>query len=67
MSAPARHPRPLVAGNWKMNGLQQSLAEATTVAAGIGADPGCDVMLCPPATLIAALAARPGHCRRRLG
>ncbi|WP_293906901.1 triose-phosphate isomerase [Phenylobacterium sp.] len=44
-------PRPLIAGNWKMNGLAASLAEAKAVAAGLGATPA-RVAICPPATLI---------------
>ena len=51
--------RPLVAGNWKMNGLAASLGEARRVRERLGqADfaPGVDVMICPPATLIGALA-----------
>lgn len=43
--------RPLVAGNWKMNGLRASLAEISAVKAGIGGAK-CDVAICPPATLI---------------
>jgi triosephosphate isomerase len=45
--------RPLVAGNWKMNGLARDLAEARLIADGARrhAD-SVDVMLCPPATLI---------------
>ena len=50
--------RPLVAGNWKMNGLQGALAEARSIAEGITANsPQADVMICPPATLVAAMAA----------
>jgi triosephosphate isomerase len=49
--------RPLVAGNWKMNGLRASLAEVAAVKAGIGSA-GCDVAICPPATLIAEAAAK---------
>lgn len=48
----------LVAGNWKMNGLKAQLKEAEAVVAGVGA--GCDVMICPPATLIAPLKAISG-------
>jgi triosephosphate isomerase (TIM) len=51
--------RPLIAGNWKMNGLRSSMAEfeamltgATKVAAK------ADLLVCPPATLIAAFAAK---------
>lgn len=51
-------PRPLVAGNWKMNGLRSALGEVAALAAGLAARPAAaDVMICPPATLIAALAA----------
>jgi triosephosphate isomerase len=52
-------PRPLVAGNWKMNGLASALAEADKLKQRL-ADPAvggkCEVMLCPPATLVAAMA-----------
>jgi triosephosphate isomerase (TIM) len=49
--------RPLVAGNWKMNGLKASLVEIDAVKAGIG-EATCDVAICPPATLIAAAVGR---------
>ena len=49
--------RPLVAGNWKMNGLRASLLEALRVRDGLSADGPVDAMICPPATLIAELAA----------
>ena len=48
--------RPLVAGNWKMNGLAASEGELTKIvngAAGIAAD----LVICPPATLIPDFAA----------
>jgi triosephosphate isomerase (TIM) len=45
---------PLVAGNWKMNGLTASSSELAKVIAGSGAFAGkADLMVCPPATLIA--------------
>lgn len=44
-------PTPLIAGNWKMNGLAAGLAEAQAVAAGIGASKA-RVAICPPATLV---------------
>jgi len=47
--------RPLVAGNWKMNGLGADLGEIAAVrdaATSIAAD----LVICPPATLIAAAA-----------
>jgi triosephosphate isomerase (TIM) len=51
--------RPLVAGNWKMNGLSASVAELDRIIAGAPAiSPKADLMVCPPATLIAAFAAR---------
>ena len=50
--------RKLVAGNWKMNGLAASAAMLDELAAAHPA-PGCDVLICPPATLIARLAGGP--------
>jgi triosephosphate isomerase len=53
--------RPLVAGNWKMNGLAASVAELDKIIAGAPAISGnADLMVCPPATLVAAFAARAG-------
>ncbi|WP_417773236.1 triose-phosphate isomerase [Stappia sp.] len=51
--------RPLIAGNWKMNGLAASLAELEAVAAGI-AGATVDVAICPPATLVARAAEAAG-------
>src|SRR5260370_7884997 len=49
--------RPLIAGNWKMNGLKASLAEFDAMCAGAAALEGkADLLVCPPATLIAAFA-----------
>jgi triosephosphate isomerase len=49
---------PLVAGNWKMNGLAASRSELTRIIAGAGALAGkANLMICPPATLIASFAA----------
>lgn len=48
--------RPLIAGNWKMNGLSASVAEIDAIAAG--APSGPELLICPPATLIASLAGR---------
>jgi triosephosphate isomerase len=49
--------RPLVAGNWKMNGLAASAAEFGKMVAGAAAVAAkTDVMVCPPATLVAAFA-----------
>ena len=49
-------PRPLVAGNWKMNGLAASEAELAKIIAG-ARGLTCDLMICPPATLIVEFAA----------
>ena len=48
---------PLVAGNWKMNGLASSEGELAKTIAGAGSLTGkSELMICPPATLIAAFA-----------
>ena len=49
--------RPLVAGNWKMNGLRSSAAEFTRIAEGAQKLTAVDLMICPPATLLVLLAA----------
>ena len=46
--------RKLAAGNWKMNGLGASLSEVRALAAA-HPSPGCDVLICPPATLLARM------------
>jgi triosephosphate isomerase len=49
--------RPLIAGNWKMNGLKASMAELEAMLAGAsGVAAKCDLLVCPPATLVAAFA-----------
>lgn len=51
--------RPMVAGNWKMNGLRASLAELDAAIDGApAAATGCDLLLCLPATLINMFAER---------
>ena len=52
--------RPLVAGNWKMNGLSGSLAEidAMRQAADAGEFGLAELLVCPPATLLAQAAWR---------
>lgn len=44
--------RPLVAGNWKMNGLKASIGELRKIADGARSLANADLMVCPPATLI---------------
>lgn len=48
--------RQLIAGNWKMNGLRaDGVALAQAVRAGADGA-GCELVLCPPATVLAAVA-----------
>jgi triosephosphate isomerase len=50
--------RPLVAGNWKMNGLKASLSELAAIGQGAGEVwRKADLLICPPATLVFAAAA----------
>jgi triosephosphate isomerase len=54
MTAPIR---PLIAGNWKMNGLKASAAEFEAMLAGAPKLASrADLLVCPPATLIAGFA-----------
>ena len=46
--------RPLIAGNWKMNGLRAAAAQLAAALRG-GAQ-GCDLLVCPPATVLAEVA-----------
>ncbi|MSO65260.1 MAG: triose-phosphate isomerase [Alphaproteobacteria bacterium] len=52
-----RH-RKLVAGNWKMNGLRDPSLALTgeLIARATGVPPVCEVVICPPATLLANIA-----------
>jgi triosephosphate isomerase len=53
--------RPLIAGNWKMNGLKHSVAEFEAMIAGAGAVIAkADLLVCPPATLLAIFAEKTG-------
>jgi triosephosphate isomerase len=51
--------RPLLAGNWKMNGLRAALVQIERVADGYDGmlRENLDLLICPPATLLAAAAA----------
>jgi len=46
--------RPLVAGNWKMNGLKNAVQEIIKLQTSLQdlVSLGCDVLVCPPATLL---------------
>jgi triosephosphate isomerase len=53
--------RPLIAGNWKMNGLRASPEVLADIVAGAaGLCDKVDVMVCPPATLIMLFASAAG-------
>jgi len=51
--------RKLAAGNWKMNGTRSGLPEIAALAEA-HADADCEVLICPPATLIASAVAVAG-------
>jgi triosephosphate isomerase (TIM) len=55
----AQHPPPLVAGNWKMNGLRSSLSDVALMREAVAAGRAgrAEVLICPPATLLMAVAA----------
>lgn len=46
--------RKIAAGNWKMNGLQAAISEASAIAAHDAN--GVEVLICPPATMLAQMA-----------
>jgi triosephosphate isomerase len=49
--------RPLIAGNWKMNGLKAATAEFEAMLTGSAeVSAKADLLVCPPATLLAAFA-----------
>ncbi len=59
---------PLVAGNWKMNGTLASLEEIDRLKEHLkDADPACDVMICPPFTLLFPMSERLGNSRIAMG
>jgi len=47
--------RKIAAGNWKMNGTMTALVELDTMMREVG-EPDCDVLICPPMTLLAGFA-----------
>jgi triosephosphate isomerase len=49
--------RPLIAGNWKMNGLKASVSELEAMLAGAPTvTDKADLLICPPVTLLASFA-----------
>ncbi|HYW65054.1 MAG TPA: triose-phosphate isomerase [Bradyrhizobium sp.] len=60
--------RPLIAGNWKMNGLKDSVGELGQMMAGRGdLWRKVDLLICPPATLIMTFAVVALGSRIRIG
>jgi triosephosphate isomerase (TIM) len=60
--------RPLVAGNWKMNGLSGSQTELVRIIQGARElEALVDLMVCPPATLLARFAAAAHGTALRIG
>jgi triosephosphate isomerase len=59
--------RPLVAANWKMNGLKASIGELEKIIAGARALAAVDLVVCPPATLIASFGAKAHGTRVAIG
>src|SRR6202521_651034 len=56
--------RPLIAGNWKMNGLKASSVELEAMLAGAAEVAAkADLLVCPPATLITAFAEKASGSR----
>lgn len=50
--------RPLIAGNWKMNGLEaeaRALIRSLNALLVSGEGPDCDILVCPPATALSAV------------
>jgi len=56
----------LIAGNWKMNGLQASISELDLLL-GSAALAGVEMLLCPPATLLAGFAGRARGSHVKIG
>ncbi|MEO1292022.1 MAG: triose-phosphate isomerase [Pseudomonadota bacterium] len=62
--------RMLIAGNWKMNGLAAQNAELSAMlagAAGVAAAAERDLLICPPATLVAPFSAQAAASSLKIG
>lgn len=59
--------RPLVAGNWKMHGLQNCVGELKKIIAGAEQLPKVDLIVCPPATLVTSFATSARGSRIAIG
>ena len=58
--------RKLVAGNWKMNGTNASLSEVAALLKAHPA-PACEMLLCPPASLLSRMADVASGTQLKLG
>ena len=56
----------LAAGNWKMNGVSQSLSELSALC-DAHADPSVDMLICPPATLVTSAVVTAGNHPLQIG
>jgi triosephosphate isomerase len=56
-------PRPLIVGNWKMNGLRQSVTEIEQIAMWAKGQNAADIVMCPPATLLLSCSGHPNGPR----
>jgi triosephosphate isomerase (TIM) len=64
--------KPLIAGNWKMNGLKASASELAKMIEIIGSDGGAlsrkaDLLICPPATLLMGFVKMTEHSALDIG
>ena len=59
--------RQLIAGNWKMNGLRADAAVLADALVASAAGLRCDLLVCPPATLLSFVAERLGASGVMLG
>jgi triosephosphate isomerase len=60
--------KPLIAGNWKMNGSRNANATLVSeVIAGAAASPDVELLICPPAVYLQDIAARIGTAAVALG
>lgn len=64
--------KPLIAGNWKMNGLKASATELAKMIEAIGSDGGAlsrkaDLLICPPATLLMGFVKMTEHSALDIG
>lgn len=59
--------RKLAAGNWKMNGTSEDLDEVLALIAAHPAPGNCDMLLCPPATLIERMAEKAAGSALQIG